>query len=98
MKLLVVGSVALDSIHTPFGEVTDALGGSAVYFSTAASLLTQVRVVGVVGSDYPMAELEKLAARGVEFTEPIANHGYGLKCLETQLRVRILIIDTLQIR
>ena len=68
MKLLVVGSVALDSIHTPFGDVTDALGGSAVYFSTAASLLTQVRVVGVVGSDYPMAELEKLAARGVDLS------------------------------
>ena len=39
MKLLVVGSVALDSIITPFGEVHDALGGSAVYFSVAASVL-----------------------------------------------------------
>ncbi len=68
MKLLVVGSVALDSIITPFGEVTDALGGSAVYFSTAASLLTQVRVVGVVGDDYPMAELRKLEPRGVDLT------------------------------
>ncbi len=66
MKLLVVGSVALDSIHTPFGTVDDALGGSAVYFSTAASLLTPVRVVGVVGDDYPMAELAKLGARGVD--------------------------------
>jgi sugar/nucleoside kinase (ribokinase family) len=66
MNLLVVGSVALDSIHTPFGEVTDALGGSAVYFSTAASLLTPVQVVGVVGDDYPMTELRKLAARGVD--------------------------------
>lgn len=68
MKLLVVGSVALDSIITPFGEVTDALGGSAVYFSTAASLLTAVQVVGVVGEDYPMAELNKLAARGVDIS------------------------------
>jgi sugar/nucleoside kinase (ribokinase family) len=68
MKLLVVGSVALDSIVTPFGEVTDALGGSAVYFSTAASLLTGVRVVGVVGSDYPMAELRKLTPRGVDLS------------------------------
>lgn len=68
MKLLVVGSVALDSIITPFGEVTDALGGSAVYFSTAASLLTPVQVVGVVGDDYPMAELKKLAARGVDIS------------------------------
>ena len=60
MSLLVVGSVALDSISTPFGEVTDALGGSAVYFSAAASLLGPVRVVGVVGSDYPVAELQRI--------------------------------------
>lgn len=66
MKLLVVGSIALDSIQTPFGEVNDALGGSAVYFSTAASLLTGVRVVGVVGEDYPMHELRQLAPRGVD--------------------------------
>jgi hypothetical protein len=68
MKLLVVGSVALDSIITPFGGVTDALGGSAVYFSTAASLITGVRVVGVVGEDYPMEELNKLGARGVDLS------------------------------
>jgi sugar/nucleoside kinase (ribokinase family) len=68
MKLLVVGSVALDSIHTPFGEITDALGGSAVYFSTAASLLTGVRVVGVVGDDYPMDQLRQLASRGVDLS------------------------------
>ena len=66
MRLLVVGSVALDSIITPFGEVNDALGGSAVYFSVAASVLTGVRMVGVVGSDYPMADLKRLAARGVD--------------------------------
>jgi sugar/nucleoside kinase (ribokinase family) len=68
MKLLVVGSVALDSIHTPFGEVQDALGGSAVYFSVTASLLTGVRMVGVVGDDYPMDKLGAIAARGVDLT------------------------------
>jgi sugar/nucleoside kinase (ribokinase family) len=68
MKLLVVGSVALDSILTPFGEAHDALGGSAVYFSVAASLLTGVRVVGVVGDDYPMAKLKEIGARGVDFS------------------------------
>ena len=62
MSLLVVGSVALDSIFTPFGETADALGGSAVYFSVAGSLLHPVQVVGVVGSDYPVAELERLGA------------------------------------
>lgn len=68
MKLLVVGSVALDSIVTPFGQADDALGGSAVYFSVAASLLTGVRVVGVVGDDYPMAQLKAIGARGVDLS------------------------------
>ena len=68
MPLLVVGSVALDSIHTPFGETADALGGSAVFFSVAASLLTTVKVVGVVGNDYPVAELERLSARGIDWS------------------------------
>jgi sugar/nucleoside kinase (ribokinase family) len=68
MTLLVVGSVALDSIFTPFGETADALGGSAVYFSVAGSLLHPVQVVGVVGNDYPLAELELLAARGIDWS------------------------------
>lgn len=68
MSLLVVGSVALDSVHTPFGETADALGGSAVYFSMAGSLLAPVRVVGVIGEDYPVHELEALAARGIDWS------------------------------
>jgi sugar/nucleoside kinase (ribokinase family) len=68
MTLLVVGSVALDSIFTPFGETADALGGSAVYFSVAGSLLHPVQVVGVVGSDYPVHELEALAPRGIDWS------------------------------
>ncbi len=68
MRLLVVGSVALDSIETPFGTVKDALGGSAVYFGTAASLLTGVRVVGVIGDDYPVKELDRLASRGIDWS------------------------------
>jgi sugar/nucleoside kinase (ribokinase family) len=68
MSLLVVGSVALDSVYTPFGETADALGGSAVYFSVAASLLHPVRVVGVIGRDYPVQELERLAERGIDWS------------------------------
>ena len=68
MSLLVVGSIALDSIFTPFGETADALGGSAVYFSVAGSLLHPVQVVGVVGDDYPVAELDRLAARGIDWS------------------------------
>ncbi|MFL5474113.1 MAG: PfkB family carbohydrate kinase [Gemmatimonadales bacterium] len=67
MTLLVVGSIALDSIFTPFGETADALGGSAVYFSVAGSILHPVQVVGVIGKDYPRQELESLAARGIDW-------------------------------
>ena len=66
--MLVVGSIALDSIFTPFGETADALGGSAVYFSVAGSILHPVQVVGVVGQDYPYAELERLAPRGIDWS------------------------------
>ncbi|HEX6106417.1 MAG TPA: PfkB family carbohydrate kinase [Gemmatimonadales bacterium] len=68
MSLLVVGSIALDSIFTPFGETADALGGSAIYFSVAGSLLHPVKVVGVVGSDYPSHELQRLAPRGIDWS------------------------------
>jgi sugar/nucleoside kinase (ribokinase family) len=67
MTLLVVGSIALDSIFTPFGETADALGGSAVYFSVAGSILHPVQVVGVIGKDYPRHELESLAGRGIDW-------------------------------
>jgi sugar/nucleoside kinase (ribokinase family) len=66
MSLLVVGSVALDSVETPFGKKDEVLGGSATYFSAAASLLTKVSVVGVVGSDFPLADLDFLRKRGVD--------------------------------
>ncbi len=68
MSLLVVGSVALDSVETPFGSTTDALGGSAVFFSAAASFLSPVQVVGVIGNDFPEEELQKLAKRGIDFS------------------------------
>jgi sugar/nucleoside kinase (ribokinase family) len=66
MSLLVVGSVALDSVETPFGKADDVLGGSANYFAASASHQTPVQLVGVVGSDYPVAKLEALRARGVD--------------------------------
>lgn len=66
MGLLVVGSIALDSVQTPFGANADALGGSAVFFTCAASILHPVQVVGVVGSDYPEEALERLTAQGAD--------------------------------
>jgi len=63
--VLVVGSVALDSVETPFGKADEVLGGSGTYFSSSASHFTGVQLVGVVGDDYPVEKLEPLAARGV---------------------------------
>jgi len=67
MSLLVVGSVALDSVETPFGKADEVIGGSANYFSASASHQGPVQLVGVVGSDYPVEKLEPLKARGVDF-------------------------------
>ena len=57
MTVLVVGSVALDSVETPFGKADLVLGGSGTFFSAAASHLSPVQLVGVVGNDYPMDKL-----------------------------------------
>jgi sugar/nucleoside kinase (ribokinase family) len=98
--LLVVGSVALDSVETPFGAREEVLGGSATYFSAAASLLAPVAVVGVVGEDFPLGQLEFLRARGVslEGLERVSGktfrwkgrYGFDLntaQTLDTQLNV-----------
>jgi sugar/nucleoside kinase (ribokinase family) len=66
MPLLVVGSVALDSVETPTARRDDVLGGSAVYFSYAASYFAPVRLVGVVGDDWPAEHTALLAARGID--------------------------------
>jgi sugar/nucleoside kinase (ribokinase family) len=65
MSLTAVGSIAFDSVRTPFGERDRMLGGSAVHFSLAASFFTDVRVVGPVGDDFGHEELGVLEGRGV---------------------------------
>ncbi len=65
MSLTVVGSIAFDSVRTPFGERDRMLGGAAVHFSLAASFFTEVRPVGPVGDDFSAAEFEVLERRGV---------------------------------
>ncbi len=65
-EILVVGSLAYDSIQTPSGKVDRALGGSANYFSLAASLFSRVRVVGVVGEDYEKKDFDILTKRNVD--------------------------------
>lgn len=99
-RVLVVGSVAFDSVETPFGEVEDALGGSALYFSNSASFFTGVDLVGVVGEDFPEEPIDHLRDCGVD-TEGLhredgetfrweGRYGYDLDdpdTLDTQLNV-----------
>jgi sugar/nucleoside kinase (ribokinase family) len=98
--LLVVGSMALDTVETPFGRATEALGGSATYFSYAASFFTTVRLVATVGDDFPAEHLELLRQRGVDLAglhrargrtfRWAGQYGYDLneaKTLDTQLNV-----------
>lgn len=66
MSVLVVGSVALDTLTTPAGKAEDTLGGSAVYFGLAAGQLDKVRIVGVVGPDFPSREKEFLKERNID--------------------------------
>jgi len=66
VSLTVVGSIAFDSVRTPFGERDKMLGGSATHFALAASFFTDVSVVGPVGEDFGEAELEVLGERGIE--------------------------------
>ena len=67
MSILVVGSIAYDTIVTPTGTMDGALGGSTMYFSAAASLFIDVNVVGVIGSDFKNADLDFLKERNVNF-------------------------------
>jgi len=66
VSVLVVGSVALDSVETPFGKAEDVLGGSATYFAASASHQTPVELVGVVGREFPLERLDALRDRGVD--------------------------------
>lgn len=100
MSVLVVGSVALDTVETPFGRRENALGGSATYFSLSASFFTPVEVIAVVGEDFPQEHLELLRSRNIE-TDGIASapgrtfrwsgrYGFDLnnpETLDTQLNV-----------
>lgn len=99
-SILVVGSVAFDSLKTPFGVADEILGGSATYFSVAASYFSPVRLVAVVGSDFPDKHLEVFRKHQVDtggLTQLSGRtfrwkgeYGYDLneaKTLDTQLNV-----------
>ncbi|HCM16442.1 MAG: PfkB family carbohydrate kinase [Candidatus Cloacimonadaceae bacterium] len=65
MSLVIVGSIGLDTISTPSGSVIDAIGGSAVYGSISASYFTRVKLIGVVGSDYPPSAIKVLQRHNI---------------------------------
>lgn len=100
MSLLVVGSIAFDSVKTPFGAADDVLGGSATYFSTAASYFTSVKLVAVVGDDFPDKHVNFLKSRKIDISGLQRSKGqtfrwkgeYGFdlneaRTLDTQLNV-----------
>ncbi len=66
MSVLIVGSMALDTVETATGRVENALGGAATFAGMAAALFTRVRLCGVVGEDFPPHELEALSNRGID--------------------------------
>jgi len=68
MPLLIIGSIALDSIKTPFGEKKEILGGSAVYASVASSFFSPTALIGPVGKDFPPEHLDFLKARGIDLS------------------------------
>ncbi len=65
-SILAVGSVALDSVRTPFGKVRDALGGSATFFSASARFFSPVSLVAVVGEDFPLKYMRRIENLGVD--------------------------------
>jgi len=100
MSILVVGSVAIDSVETPFGVGENVLGGSATYFSTSASFFTDVNLVGVVGDDFPQEHIDFLQSRNIDLRGLVresgktfhwkGRYGYDLneaQTLDTQLNV-----------
>jgi len=66
MTILIVGSIALDTIETPVGKVVEALGGAAVYSGVSASFFNPVKIIGVVGEDFPESYLKALGQRNID--------------------------------
>ena len=75
MSIVVLGTVALDSVKTPFGERKELLGGSAAHFSMAARLFTKVNLVAIVGNDFPQEHIAFLRSKGLNLTSLIIDKG-----------------------
>ncbi len=75
MSIIVLGTVALDSVKTPFGKRKELLGGSAAHFSMAARLFTKVNLVAIVGEDFPQKHIAFLRSKGLNLTSLIIGKG-----------------------
>ena len=75
MSILVLGTVALDNVKTPFGARKGILGGSAVHFAMSARLFTEVNLVAIVGEDFPQRYIEFLHRRGIILTSLMRGKG-----------------------
>lgn len=105
MSILVVGSVALDTVRTPFGHVADILGGSATYFSASASFFAPVKIVAVVGEDFPSNEMDFLVKKGVDLSgleiqkgktfRWLGRYGYDLNDAET-IKTELNVFENFQ--
>lgn len=103
MSIVAVGTVAIDTIETPFGRAEDVLGGSASYFSLAARNFADVRVVSAVGEDFPSEHMELLGERGVDTGGIVVGeggtfrwegrYGYDMKDPET-LSVALNVLES----
>lgn len=67
-EVLVVGSIGLDTLETPFGKVKEVLGGSASYFALSASYFTKVKMVSIIGNDLPQQHLDILSSKGIDIS------------------------------
>jgi len=103
MSILVVGTVAFDSVETPFGKQDNILGGSATYFSTSASFFTDVNLVAVVGEDFPDEHVDFLKSRNINVDGLARNAGktfhwkgkYGYDLNEAQtLETHLNVLET----
>jgi sugar/nucleoside kinase (ribokinase family) len=75
MSIIVLGTVALDSVKTPFGKRQELLGGSAAHFSMAARLFTGVNLIAIVGSDFPKKHIAFLKGRGLNLSSLVVDEG-----------------------
>src|SRR2546423_5265441 len=86
MPITVVGSIAYDSVKTPFGERERMLGGAAVHFALAAAFFDEVRVVGPVGEDFSGEDMAVMQQRGIEVSDAERVAGGGHVFLARRVR------------